>query len=78
MPQILFEDDPNFSLGYAWASECIKRGIYLHPYHNNFLSAAHTDTDVTQTLEATEEAFSALKRRQSTLTPPPQLKRLMG
>jgi glutamate-1-semialdehyde 2,1-aminomutase len=78
MPQILFQDDPNFSLGYAWAAECIRRGIYLHPYHNNFLSAAHTEADVIQTLEATDEAFSALKRRQSTLTPPPQLKRLKG
>jgi len=62
MPQILFEGDLDFRVGYAWVTECIKRGVYLHPYHNMFLSAAHTADDIAKTLQATNQAFAILKR----------------
>ena len=65
MPQILFQDDPGFQLGFAWVTECIKRGVYLHPYHNMFLSAAHTPEDIKHTLEVTDIAFSALKKNRA-------------
>lgn len=60
MPQVLFRDDPERELGNAWCLECLKRGVYFHPWHNMFLSAAHTEADIAQTLEATEAAFAAL------------------
>jgi glutamate-1-semialdehyde 2,1-aminomutase len=73
MPQILFEGDPDFRVGYAWASECVRRGVYLHPYHNMFLSAAHGAEEISNTLAITDEAFASLKRLRATLGPVPQL-----
>ena len=67
MPQILFEEDPDFRIGYAWVTEALKRGVYLSPYHNMFLSSAHTDADIIQSLAATDEAFAAVKKRLSSL-----------
>jgi glutamate-1-semialdehyde 2,1-aminomutase len=78
MPQILFEDDPDFRLGYAWTAEALKRGAYLHPYHNMFVSAAHTLDDMTAVLEATDEAFAVVKKRRSALEPHPGLVRLLA
>jgi glutamate-1-semialdehyde 2,1-aminomutase len=62
MPMILFVEDPERARGNFWTSEAVKRGVYLHPWHNMFLCAAHTEADIAQTLEATEEAFAALSR----------------
>lgn len=69
MPQILFEDDPDFRLGFYWAAEALKRGAYLHPWHNMFFSAAHSEQDVKLTLEATGEAFSSLKKYRADAKP---------
>ena len=73
MPQILFEDDPDFRLGYTWAGECVRHGAYMHPFHNMFLSAAHGPEELTRTLEATEAAFASLKLQRATLQPIPKL-----
>ncbi|MDG2480548.1 MAG: aminotransferase class III-fold pyridoxal phosphate-dependent enzyme [Alphaproteobacteria bacterium] len=62
MPQILFADDPERKTGDAWCLECLKRGIYLHPWHNLFLSLAHTDADIAQTLDVTDAAFASIRR----------------
>jgi glutamate-1-semialdehyde 2,1-aminomutase len=69
MPQILFEDDPDFRVGYAWTEESLNRGIYLHPWHNMFIGAALAEDDVRQTLAATDEAFAVVKKRRATLKP---------
>jgi glutamate-1-semialdehyde 2,1-aminomutase len=69
MPQILFEDDPDFRFGYAWVGECVQRGVYLHPFHNMFLSAAHGEPELAATLKATDDAFAKLKERRATLKP---------
>jgi glutamate-1-semialdehyde 2,1-aminomutase len=69
MPQIFFEDDPDFRLKYCWTEEALIRGVYLHPYHNMFISAALTEGDVQETLELTEDAFQAVKKRRPTLGP---------
>jgi glutamate-1-semialdehyde 2,1-aminomutase len=78
MPQMLFGEDPDFRLGYAWVSECLQRGVYLHPYHNMFLSAAHSAADVQDTLKVTEQAFDRLKRTRTSLKLPPQIERFMA
>jgi glutamate-1-semialdehyde 2,1-aminomutase len=61
MPTILFEDDTDFAIGERFSAEALKRGVYLHPRHNMFLSAAHTVDDIDFALEVTSEAFAALK-----------------
>ncbi|MBZ5607708.1 MAG: aminotransferase class III-fold pyridoxal phosphate-dependent enzyme [Acidobacteriia bacterium] len=73
MPMILFDDDPDMRLGYGWVSEALTRGVYIHPWHNNFICAALTENDVKLTLEITDEAFAALKKKRATLGPVPQL-----
>src|SRR5580693_2619109 len=74
MPMILFEDDPDLRLGYCWTAEALTRGVYFHPWHNNFICAALTEQDVKQTLDATDQAFAVLKKRRPTLGPVEQLK----
>jgi len=69
MPLMLFEDDADFRIAYAWMTEAVKRGVYLHPYHNMFLSAAHTEQDIVKTLEVTDAAFEAVKKRIDSLPP---------
>lgn len=78
MPQILFDDDPDFRVGYAWTVECLKRGTYIHPYHNQFMSYAHDNAVIDETLAATDLAFEALKRRIGSLQPHPVLMQLLG
>ncbi len=46
MPMILFDDDPDLRLGYCWTAEALTRGVYIHPWHNNFICAALTEEDV--------------------------------
>lgn len=41
--------------------EVIERGVFLHPNHHWFLSLAHTDRDVEDTLNASEAGFLKLK-----------------
>jgi glutamate-1-semialdehyde 2,1-aminomutase len=56
-------DEGSFERSRVFCTECIQRGVYFHPHHNWFLSAAHTETDIRRTLEATDEAFAAVRRR---------------
>lgn len=69
MPQILFADDPDFRRGFAFAGEMIQRGVYLHPWHNNFVCAALTEADIAQAVAASEETFAAVRKREGTLAP---------
>ena len=63
MPSVLFDDDADFSKGYRFCQEALKRGVYLHPRHNMFLSTAHTEADIDAALDATGEAFAVLAAR---------------
>lgn len=63
MPQILFDDDPEMRMGFFWTASAVRRGVYLHPYHNMFMNAAMTPADVEEALVATEEAFALLRNQ---------------
>lgn len=63
MPTLLFEDDPDYAKGDLFTRETLKRGVYMHPRHNMFLSAAHTEADIDLALEATKAAFDVLATR---------------
>ena len=62
MPLLLFEDDPEFKKAARFTGEAAKRGAYLHPWHNMFLSAAHRETDIRDALEITDIAFAKVKQ----------------
>jgi glutamate-1-semialdehyde 2,1-aminomutase len=70
LPQILFENDPDFRIGCTWAGECAAAGAYLHPYHNMFLSTAHGDKEISRALEATDAAFCKLRQKGPSAPPP--------
>lgn len=63
LPLILFDNDPGFAKGNAFTAAALKRGVYLHPRHNMFLSLAHTEQDIDQALQATDAAFRELARQ---------------
>jgi glutamate-1-semialdehyde 2,1-aminomutase len=73
MPLFLFGDDPDVRRGYFWCGEMLKRGVYMHPWHNMFICAAMTEADVEAAVTAAEEAFVELKVQESSLSEPVQM-----
>jgi glutamate-1-semialdehyde 2,1-aminomutase len=66
MPFLSFAADVaagTFDRANVFTGEAARRGVWLHPWHNWFLSAAHSDDDVRQALERTDEAFAAVRAR---------------
>ena len=63
LPFLTFAADAGkFARSRQFCAECCARGVYFHPHHNWFLSAAHTEEDLRRTLEATDAAFAAVRR----------------
>ena len=58
MPLVLFDDDDALEKAYLFTTEVFQHGVYLHPWHNMFLSVAHTDADIDLALEATDAALA--------------------
>ncbi len=67
MPLILFDKDPDMRLGYHWCSNMVTHGVYVHPWHNMFMSAAMTDENIDFALHAAEAAFKELELAAPTL-----------
>ena len=44
-----------------FSATAARHGAYLHPWHNWFLSAAHSEVDIRETLATTEIAFKAVR-----------------
>ena len=55
-------DEGSFARSRAFAAACAARGVYLHPHHNWFVSAALGDADVDRILEVTDAAFVEVAR----------------
>jgi glutamate-1-semialdehyde 2,1-aminomutase len=60
MPLIMFENDQELALGNRFVLEALRRGVYMHPWHNMFLSAAHGFAEIDRVLEATDGALKAV------------------
>jgi glutamate-1-semialdehyde 2,1-aminomutase len=63
MPMILFDDDAELEKGNLFAATALRHGVYLHPWHNMFLSLAHGEAEIDRALEATDQALAAVARR---------------
>jgi len=61
IPFLTFKNDASFEKSRVFAGEAARRGVFLHPHHNWFLMAAHTERDIDQALAATKEAFKIVK-----------------
>lgn len=46
----------------AFFSETTKLGVFLHPNHHWYISAAHTKRDINKTIEVLEKAFRKVKK----------------
>lgn len=57
MPLMVFADDVHKKKAFAFTDAAIRRGVLLHPWHNMFLSTAHTDEVVDEALTRTQDAF---------------------
>jgi glutamate-1-semialdehyde 2,1-aminomutase len=58
MPLLVFADDPDKVTAFAFTDAAARRGVLLHPWHNMFLSTAHTAEVVDEVLALTDEAFA--------------------
>jgi glutamate-1-semialdehyde 2,1-aminomutase len=65
MPYLTFDGDRGHALASEFAGHAIRRGAYIHPRHNWFVSAATTGDDIALALAATDAAFAAVRRRLS-------------
>ena len=63
MPYLSFAGDEGHQLADVFAAEALRGGAYLHPRHNWFVSAAMTGDDLALALEATDQAFAAVRKR---------------
>jgi glutamate-1-semialdehyde 2,1-aminomutase len=61
MPYLGFVGDEGYAKAFAYSASMIEQGVIVHPRHNWFISAAHTDDDVARFLEANEVAFRAVR-----------------
>jgi glutamate-1-semialdehyde 2,1-aminomutase len=61
IPFLTFDNDEGFQHSRLWAGECARRGVFLSPFHNWFLCAAHSEADINEALVATEAAFKVVK-----------------
>jgi len=63
MPWLRFVGDRDYTLANTFAGEAARRGAFLHPRHNWFVSAATTQADLDMVLDATGHAFAAVRRQ---------------
>ncbi|WP_240782401.1 aminotransferase class III-fold pyridoxal phosphate-dependent enzyme [Roseococcus sp. SYP-B2431] len=61
MPLFLFDGDEDFAMGRAFCRAALAEGAFLHPRHNMFLCAAHTEADIDAVLAASEAGFAAIR-----------------
>lgn len=66
MPFVTFDEDDDSPAtrprGSAWCAAVSAGGSWLHPFHNWYISLAHSEADIAETLEATDRAFQATAR----------------
>jgi glutamate-1-semialdehyde 2,1-aminomutase len=60
MPNLSFPGDEDFAKAAAFSATMLERGVIVHPRHNWFLSAAHSDGDVDRFLEAARYGLEAV------------------
>ena len=65
MPLIMFNGangHRDMGLGMGFCAGMIERGVWFHPWHNMFISAAMTDDDIDFALDAAREVAAQLSR----------------
>lgn len=60
LPYVRVADDPSFAKTQALCAAAAAEGVFLHPHHNWFISAAHTESDIDDALVRIDRAFATL------------------
>ncbi|WP_120493773.1 aminotransferase class III-fold pyridoxal phosphate-dependent enzyme [Microbacterium phyllosphaerae] len=60
MPLLRFVDDPKFEAASLFCATALDAGAFFHPWHNWFLSTAHTDGEVDALIDAAAAGFDAV------------------
>ncbi len=60
MPYVRVEGDASFVRTQELCAAAAREGVFLHPHHNWFLGAAHTEADIDEALERIDRAFARL------------------
>ncbi len=63
LPNLRFPEDKDLARAKLFCATVADCGVLVHPRHNWFVSAAHTDEDVTRVLDATWQGFQAVRKR---------------
>lgn len=63
VPFMTFAGEDGWEKSKLFCKECYDRGVFFHPFHNWFISAAHTEEDIKKTLDATNAAFKIVKEQ---------------
>lgn len=61
MPYLSFPGDSGWSRAKQWASQMARRGVYVNPSHNWFMSAALDESAVDRVLTAAAPSFAAIR-----------------
>ena len=68
-PFLTFCGERNLYRNQHFAAECVRRGVFLHPHHNWFISAALMSSDVDRILEVADAAFECVARAPEGVAP---------
>ena len=58
MPKVRFATETDFVRFQRFCAAATRRGAYLHPYHNWFLSTAHSAEDIARTIDVADAALA--------------------
>jgi glutamate-1-semialdehyde 2,1-aminomutase len=61
VPFVSFIEDPSLRRQQRFCAEVTRRGAFLHPHHNWFMSAAHTDEDIAATVAMADETLAQMR-----------------
>jgi glutamate-1-semialdehyde 2,1-aminomutase len=61
IPFLTFDEDPDLYLNQRFGAAMARRGVFVHPHHNWFISLAHGEDDIAQTIDSAREAFAAMR-----------------
>ena len=62
MPLLTFDNDPEFELAATFCAAALDAGTYFHPWHNWFLSTAHTADVIDHMVESAGVGMRAVHR----------------
>jgi glutamate-1-semialdehyde 2,1-aminomutase len=63
LPNLSFPGDENHARALAFCAAAADHGVIVHPRHNWFISAAHTDSDVERALTAARAGLRAVREQ---------------